>query len=156
VVSSNDLTMLTHEMVKAVHETHPLNLPRDLRLLLARGRYAEVTRLDVAVLVRVPDGMSKAALVNAVALANVMAGSNMSLFANEATYGDPSSQMQAWKLYDKFLELLRKGKFELPDSAAKEALTDLCNRTLRLEFVYRKKFFQTMPFSKAAPCTPRI
>lgn len=154
VVSSNDLTMLAHEMVKAVYETHPLNLHRGLRLLLARGRYAEVTRLDVAVLVRVPDGMSKAALVNAVALANVMAGGNMSLYANEATYGDPSSQVQAWKLYDKFLELLRKGKFELPESDAKDALIDLCGRTLRLEFVYRKKFFQNHAFFKGRPVYP--
>ena len=154
VVSSNDLTMLTHEMVKAVHESHPLKLPFGLRLLLARGRYAEVTRLDVAVLVRVPDGMSSAALVNAVALANVMAGGNMSLYANEATYGDPSSQIQAWKLYDKALELSKKGKFHLPESAAKDALSELCNKTLRLEFVYRKKFFQNHAFFKGRPAYP--
>lgn len=85
---------------------------------------------------------------------NVMAGGNMSLYANEATYGDPSSQMQAWKLYDKFLELQKKGKFELPESDAKDALMDLCGRTLRLEFVYRKKFFKNHAFFKGRPVYP--
>ena len=98
--------------------------------------------------------MSRAALVIAVALANVMAGGNMSLYANEATYGDPSSQIQAWKLYDKALELSKKGKFHLPESAAKDALSELCNKTLRLEFVYRKKFFQNHAFFKGRPAYP--
>lgn len=150
--------MLTHEMVKAVHESHPLKLPFGLRLLLARGRYAEVTRLDVAVLVRVPDGMSSAALVNAVALANVMAGGNMSLYANEATYGDPSSQIQAWKLYDKALELSKKGKFHLPESAAKDALPCLscAIRHCGWNSSIARNSFRTMLFSKAAPRTLRI
>lgn len=82
-------------------KSHPLNIQRPLRALLAQGRYGEVTRLDVAILVRVPDGVTKSALINAVALANVVAGANMSLFVNESTYGDPSSQLRAWKLYDR-------------------------------------------------------
>ena len=154
VASSDDLVMLTHDLVKAVHQSHPLNIPRPLRALLAQGRYGEVTRLDVAILVRVPDGVSKAALINAVALANVMAGANMSLFANESTYGDPSSQLRAWKLYDKELEIQRKGKQALPDTEAGKALAHLCKQTVRLEFVFRKKYFANHAYFKGKPVYP--
>ena len=154
VASSDDLVMLTHDLVKAVHQSHPLNIPRPLRALLAQGRYGEVTRLDVAILVRVPDGVSKAALINAVALANVMAGANMSLYANESTYGDPSSQLRAWKLYDKALEIQRKGKQALPKTEAGKALAHLCEQTVRLEFVFRKKYFANHAYFKGKPVYP--
>ena len=154
IVSSDDLVMLTHDLVKAVHQSHPLNIQRPLRALLAQGRYGEVTRLDVAILVRVPDGVTKSALINAVALANVVAGANMSLFVNESTYGDPSSQLRAWKLYDKELEIQRRGKQALPDTEAGKALAHLCKQTVRLEFVFRKKYFANHAYFKGKPVYP--
>jgi urease accessory protein len=62
--------------------------------------------------------------------------------------------LRAWKLYDKELEIQRRGKQALPDTEAGKALAHLCKQTVRLEFVFRKKYFANHAYFKGKPVYP--
>lgn len=155
IVASNDVTMLAHDMVKAVYEEHCFDISKGRRLAIARGRDVMVTRLDVVLLVKLPEGLDKEAVINAVALALAMNGSNMQVFAGQSVYCDPSSQMRAWKLYDKAAELAFRKGFQAPDTEAGRVLVELCHNTLRLEFVFRRKYFATHTMFRGHPVYPQ-
>lgn len=155
IVASNDVTMMAHDMVKAVYEEHRFDIPNGRRLAIARGRDALVTRLDVVVLVKLPEGVDKEAVINAVAMALVMNGSNMRLFAGQSVYCDYSSQMRAFKLYDKKAELAYRKGFQAPDTEAGRVLVEICDNTLRLEFVFRRKYFATHTMFRGHPVYPQ-
>ena len=139
VVSSGDLTMTAFSMVRAVKQSQ--NLPWDVSVgyQLAYGHDVTVTRIDVALLLKLPDGISKAALINALAIAGIGAGVNTSLYANESVYFDQSSQLEGQKVYDKEAELNRARKGGLPDLPGIEHLHALNQKTVRLEAVFRAK-----------------
>lgn len=86
-----------------------------------------------------PEGVTKAALINALAIAGIQAGTNTSLYVNESVYFDQNSQMEASKFYDKTAELKRARKGGLPDVEGVELLVDLNEETIRLEAVFRTK-----------------
>lgn len=155
IVGSSDVTMLAHDMIKAVFESHKFELPRSRRLVIAQGRDVMVTRLDVAVLVKLPEGIDKAAVINAIALALVLNGSKMMVYAGQSVYCDHKSQLRGWKLYDKAAELeFRKG-FGVPDTEAGRVLVDICESTLRLEFVFRRKYFASHTMFRGDPVYPQ-
>lgn len=139
VVSSGDVTMAAFSMVRAANREHKLGLPVWVGHKLAHGGLVEVTRLDVALLLKVPDGVSKSALINALALAGIQAGINTSLYVGETVYYDQHSQVEAQKIYDKEVEVNRARKGGLPDVEGKEQLVTLIRETVRLEAVFRKK-----------------
>lgn len=155
IVGSSDVTMLAHDMVKAVFESHKFELPRSRRLVIAQGRDVMVTRLDVAVLVKLPEGIDKAAVVNAIALALTLNGSNIMVFNGESVYCDPTSQLRALKAYDKAAELEYRKGFDLPDTESGRVLVDICDNTLRLEFVFRRKYFASHAMFREHPVYPQ-
>lgn len=155
IVASNDVTMLAHDMVKAVYGEHRFDLSKKRRLAIARGRDVLVTRLDVVVLVNLPEGADKEAVINAVALALAMNGCNMQVFAGQSVYCDPSNQMRAWKLYDKDAEMAFRKGFQAPDTEAGRVLVDLYKNKLRLEFVFRRKYFASHTMFRGHPVYPQ-
>lgn len=139
VVSSGDVTMQAYLMCRDVHKTLKLALPIEVGHELVHGRLVKVTRIDVALLLKVPDGISKAALINALAIAGICAGVNSSLYVNQSVYFDQNSQLESSKLYDKAAELNRARKGGLPDVEGVELLVELNANTIRLEAVFRAK-----------------
>ena len=139
MVSSGDVTMLAYEMCRDVHQKLNLKLPVQVGYELVHGRLVKVTRIDVVLLLTVPDGMTKATLINALALAGIRAGINSSLFVNESVYFDQNSQVEGSKIYDKTAELKRARKGGLPDVEGVELLLELNKNTVRLEAVFRVK-----------------
>jgi hypothetical protein len=126
-------------MLRAVNKHYGLDLPDHVGNQIAHGQLVEVTRIDVSLLLRLPDGITKSALINALALAGIRAGTNTSLYVNESVYFDQNSQLEAEKIYDKETELNRARKGGLDDIEGGHLLVDLNEKTLRLEAVFRKK-----------------
>ena len=152
VVSSGDVTMTTYQMCRAVQRLLKLGLPVHVGYEIVHGRLVKVTRIDVALLLRVPEGVTKAAFINALAIAGIRAGTNTSLYVNESVYFDQGSQMEAPKFYDKTAELKRARKGGLPDVDGVELLVDLNKETIRLEAVFRtKKLVQIAKAHGGAP-----
>lgn len=139
VVSSGNVTMAAFSMFRAVNKYYGLGLPDHVGNQIAHGQLVEVSRIDVSLLLRVPDGITKSALINTLALAGFKAGTNTSLYVNESVYFDQNSQLEAEKIYDKQTELNRARKGGLDDIEGGQLLVDLNEKTLRLEAVFRKK-----------------
>lgn len=139
VVSSGDVTMLAYWMCRDVHKKLELGLPVEMGYELVHGRLVKVTRIDVVLLLKLPEGVSKAALINALAIAGVRAGVNASLYVNESVYFDQNSQSESSKVYDKSAELKRARKGKLPEVDGIELLVELNENTIRMEFVFRAK-----------------
>jgi hypothetical protein len=139
VVSSGDVTMQAYLMCRDVHKKLNLKLPLRVGYELAHGRLVKVTRIDVTLLLKVPEGMTKAQLINALAIAGIRAGINSSLYVNESVYFNQKSQVEGAKIYDKTVELKRARKGGLPDIEGVELLTELNEKTVRVEAVFRLK-----------------
>ncbi|MDP2367961.1 phage/plasmid replication protein, II/X family [Rhodoferax sp.] len=139
VVASGDMTMTAFSMVRAMNFQQSLGWPPSVGYQLAHGVDVEVTRIDAFLLLRVPEGVSKAQFINALAIAGIKAGLNTSLYVNESVYFNQNSQLEAGKFYDKEAELRRARKGGLPDVPGIEDLMELNKHTVRLECVFRAK-----------------
>lgn len=139
VVASGDVTMLVYAMMERINKEHGLQLPASVLYQLALGRLAEMTRIDAALLLKVPQGIEKSAFINALAIAAIKSGTNTSLYIGETVYFDQHSQSDAQKIYDKAAELNRARKGGLPDIDGVEDLEELNEETVRVEPVFRKK-----------------
>jgi hypothetical protein len=139
VVSSGDMVMTAYSMVQAMNAKHKWGWPKSWGYQIAHGNHVDVTRIDVVLLLRVPDGVSKADFINALAVAGIKAGLDIALYSNESVYFNQSSQSEAAKLYDKEAELRRARKGGLPVVPGVEDLLKLNKRTVRLECVFRAK-----------------
>jgi hypothetical protein len=139
VVASGDLPMVAYSMLKAVKHTQDLPWPDFMGHRFAHGVDVEVTRIDVFLLLKVPDGVSKGAFINALAMAGIGAGINTSLYVSESVYFDQSSQLEGQKIYDKEAELNRARKGGLPDTPGIEHVEDIARRYVRVEAVFRTK-----------------
>ena len=154
VVSSGDVTMHAYLMCRDVHKKLNLDLPVHVGYELAHGRLAKVTRIDVVLLLKVPEGMTKATLINALAMAGIRAGINSSLYVNESVYFDQNSQVEGAKIYDKTAELTRARKGGLPDVEGVELLVALNESTARLEAVFRVKKLSQVAKKLGKPLEP--
>ncbi len=139
VVASGDMTMVAYSMVHATHDSQQFKWSASMGYQIAHGCEVEVTRIDVFLLLRVPDGVSKAEFINALAFAGLHAGVDTSLYTNESVYFNQSSQSEALKIYDTEAELRRARKGGLPTLPGIEELLDINKRTVRLECVFRAK-----------------
>ncbi len=139
VVASGDLTMTAYSMVKGLNKEKQVGWPPSVGLQLAHGNDVEVTRIDVFVLLKVPEGVNKAEFINALAIAGIRASLNTSLYVGESVYFDQGSQLEGSKFYDKEAELDRARKGGLPDVPGVEDLVKLVESTVRLECVFRGK-----------------
>lgn len=155
VISSGDVTMLAFAGMQSANRELDLGLPLKRGAEFAHGRGIEVTRVDTPVLLAKPPGLSTAAVLNAVALAGLMAGNNISVYANETVYFDQHSQQAAIKLYDKAAEMASKRKLKVPATANTAELLQLAQDTIRLEAVYRQKMLKVL-FSDHAQLTPAL
>jgi len=152
IVSSADVPMLAYQLFKAVNGQTPLVVPSSRKLDIARGLDAEVTRIDVAVMLRVPKALTKAAVINAIAVAAAKARLPISLYPNETVYFDQHSQYCAGKLYDKAQQL--EDKDAKGGDRVSDSLRQLADRTIRMEFVFRKKYFRNHPELKGKKAYP--
>ncbi|MBB4223962.1 phage/plasmid replication protein, II/X family [Variovorax guangxiensis] len=142
IVSSGDVAMLAYAAVKDCNRELWLNLSGDRARAFVRGTGIEVTRVDTPVLLRKPAGLSSAAVINGLALAGILAGHSISLYANESVYFDQHSQLDSLKAYDKLVEVEGKRRLKIPETPQTTALMDLAASTIRMEAVYRQKWLQ--------------
>ena len=154
VVSSGDVTEQAYWMCRDVHKKLNLKLPIRMGHELVHGRLVKVTRIDVVLLLKVPDGMKKATFINALAIAGIRAGINSSLYVNESVYFDKNSQGEASKIYDKAAELKRARKGGLPDVEGVELLDELNEKTVRVEAVFRVKKLSQVAKKLGKPLEP--
>lgn len=143
IVSSNDVTMSAYSMLHATNKKYPLNLGRWRPWEFILGEGIEVTRVDTPIMLKVPEGLQKGAIINALALAGILDGINTSLYVHETVYWDQQAQGVALKAYDKCAEMHKRRKKALPDSPNAAALHELAETTIRFEAVYRKKYFKS-------------
>lgn len=141
IVSSGDAVMTAYSMLAEVASQHKLNLDAVERpLAFMRGEGIEVGRVDTPCLLRVPQGLNKGAIINALALAGLSTDGVITLFPRETVYFDQHSQLESLKAYDKSAEIAQaKRKFEFPETNNGAALRMLSRETVRLEAVYRLK-----------------
>ncbi len=155
IVASNDLVMTVVSMLKAVKDTHKIDIPLWDAYQLARGRNIAITRVDTPAMLRVPAGLSRPALVNGLALAGLRCGLNVTLFQNETFYYDQHSQVAAMKGYLKDVEMRHGRKPAVPaETANTPALLELASSTVRIEPVYHKKYFEAQEQFADRPPTP--
>lgn len=156
IVASNDLVMTVVSMLKAVKDTHNIPIPLREAYELVRGHNIAVTRVDTPAMLRVPDTLSRAAVVNGLALAGLRCGINVSLYQNETFYFDQHSQVVALKGYLKDVEMNRQTKKSTPaETENTAALLELASSTIRIEPVYRQKYFKAQKQFEKTPPTPR-
>ncbi|WP_191002143.1 phage/plasmid replication protein [Cupriavidus pauculus] len=156
IVASNDMIMTAFSMLRAVKDWHGLNIPLKRAREFARGEDITVTRVDIPVMLRVPRGMSVGAVVNGLACAGIRCGINVALYHDESFYYDQSSQTAAPKGYDKAAEIdQRRKKLVLPESQAAETLGELASSNVRLEAVFRQKYFASHAWFAGQTVTPR-
>lgn len=140
IVGSSDMIATAFSMLRAVKDKHGIKIPLPRAKTFARGEDISVTRVDVPVMLRVPEGLSVGGVINGLACAAIRCGINMSLYHNETFYFDQNSQTSALKGYDKYVEVgKRKRELELPKTDAAAVLWTLARSTVRLEAVFRKK-----------------
>lgn len=157
IVSSSDVPMSAFSMLKAVKDQYQLDIPLNRALRFARGQDIHVTRIDTPLLLKLPDGVQKKALVNALALAGIVAGINVGLYCNESVYFDQHSQQVGTKMYDKLVQVSKKKrKLVLPESACDAELYRVLEDTLRMEPVYRLKYFNNHRGFKGRPVYPML
>jgi len=155
IVASNDLRMTVLSTLVAVKDQHKVGIPLRDAYELVRGQGVAITRVDTPAMLRVPPGLSPAAVVNGLALAGLRCGINMALYQNESFYFDQNSQTVALKGYLKDVEMERqRKKAKLPESENAAALLELAGSTVRLEPVYRQKYFKAQLQFEDMPPTP--
>jgi hypothetical protein len=148
--------MTAFSMLRAVKEKHGIKIPLQRAKTFARGEDIAVTRVDVPVMLRVPDGLSVGGVINGLACAAIRCGINMSLYHNETFYFDQNSQTSALKGYDKDVEIeSHKDKLELPATETASMLRALTKSTVRLEGVFRKKHLDSCSLFKGKTVEPR-
>lgn len=141
IVSSGDAVMTAFSMLDAVRRQHALKLdcifrPREFM----QGRDMEVTRVDIAAMLKIDSGLRSGAVLNALAFAGLRAGLVTTIFPDETLYFDQHSQLEALKAYDKIREMKRKGRvLAIPETDNAQALMELARTTLRFEGVFRLK-----------------
>lgn len=156
IAASNDLVMTIVSMLKAVKDTHHIPIPLWEAYELVRGHNIVITRVDTPAMLRVPDTLSRAAVVNGLALAGLRCGINVSLYQNQTFYFDQRSQVAALKGYLKDVEMSRQTKKATPAATENTAaLLELARTTIRIEPVYRKKYFKAQEQFEKTPPTPR-
>lgn len=151
IVSSGDAVMTAFSMLDAVRRQHALNLdgvfrPREFM----QGRGMEVTRADIAAMLKIDSGMRSGAVLNALAFAGLRAGLVTTIFPDETLYFDQHSQLESLKAYDKAVEMKQSRRdLALPSTENAAALMELARTTLRFEGVYRlkrlKRLFNDVP-----------
>ena len=139
IVSSGDVTMLAYTAVQECNRGLALSVLVDRAAQFVRGQGMGVTRIDSPVLMKKPAGLMSSTVINAMALAGMQAGLNVSVYVNETVYFDQFSQSAALKGYDKLAEVKSKTKLAIPQTANTEMLMALARDTIRLEPVYRQK-----------------
>lgn len=155
IVSSNDLVMTVVSMLKAVKDTHHIPIPLWEAYELVRGHNIVITRVDTPAMLRVPDTLTRAAVVNGLALAGLRCGINVSLYQNETFYFDQHSQVVALKGYLKDVDMAHQKKKATPAATENTAaLLELARTTIRIEPVYRKKYFKSQKQFEKTPPTP--
>ncbi|MBF3487576.1 hypothetical protein ISF52_01245 [Burkholderia pseudomallei] len=156
IVGSSDMIMTAFSMLRAVKDKHGIKIPLQRAKTFARGEDIAVTRVDVPVMLRVPEGLSVGAVINGLACAGISCGINMSLYHNETFYFDQHSQISSLKGYDKDNEIeARKKELVLPETDATNALRALAKSTIRLEAVFRKKHLDNCALFKGNVVEPR-
>ncbi|MDF3838551.1 phage/plasmid replication protein, II/X family [Cupriavidus basilensis] len=156
IVSSNDMVMTAFSMLKTVKDWHDIKIPLERAREFARGEGITVTRVDIPVMLRVPQGMSVGAVVNGLACAGIRCGINVALYHNESFYYDQGSQASALKGYDKAAEIeQRKTKLVLPVTETAGMLSELAASNVRLEAVFRQKYLANQSRFAGQDVTPR-
>jgi Phage replication protein CRI len=140
VVSSADAVMLQFSAAREVNRKWGTGPNRAGACQLAVGKGSYCTRIDTPVLVAVPPGLSRAAVINGLGLAGVLAGVNTALYVGESVYFDQDDQQAALKAYDKVAQMASKRRRTLPPVESASMLEDLAARTIRLEGVFRLKY----------------
>lgn len=140
IVSSGDATMLVFAGLRAAKEKFDLKIPAKRALAFAKGDEIGVARIDTPLMMAVPDDLDRAAVINALGMAGVIAGLNISIYSNQSVYFDQSSQSSSLKAYDKYAEYQsrRHGKPEVTETI--HDCLELASKTIRWEPVYRQKF----------------
>jgi len=140
IVSSNDMIATAFSMLRAVKDKHGIEIPLQRAKTFARGEDITVTRVDIPVMLSVPEGLSVGGVINGLACAAIRCGINISLYHNETFYFDQHSQTSALKGYDKYVDIARRAKeLELPKAETSDMLWTLTRSTVRLEGVFHKK-----------------
>lgn len=156
IVGSCDMIVTAFSMLRAVKDKHGIKIPLQRAKTFARGEDISVTRVDVPVMLRVPEGLSVGGVINGLACAAIRCGINMSLFHNETFYFDQHSQTSALKGYDKDTEIeTRKKELELPETETADMLRALAKSTVRLEGVFRKKHLDSCSLFGGKGVEPR-
>lgn len=156
IVSSGDTVMTAYSMADAVRRQHAMNLdcvfrPRDFM----QGRDMEVTRVDIAAMLKLDPGLRNGAILNAMAFASLRAGVVTTIYPYESLYFDQHSQLESLKAYDKALEMQQSRRdLTLPKTDNAVALMELARTTLRFEGVFRLK--QLKRLFGDVPVTPSM
>ncbi|MBC3831582.1 hypothetical protein H8K33_08670 [Undibacterium amnicola] len=149
IVSSNDVTMSAFSMLHALKEQHELEIDKFRQRNFIQGDDIEITRIDTPIMLKIPDGLQKSSIINALAFAGFRSGVNTSVYIDETVYFDQSSQDVSLKAYDKTSEMQKKRpKIQLSTTTNTPTLLQLSENTIRFEAVYRKKYFKNDPFFK--------
>ncbi|WP_144156134.1 phage/plasmid replication protein, II/X family [Paraburkholderia sp. BCC1885] len=155
IVASNDLVMTVISMLKAVKDTHEIPIPLWDAYALALGRDIVVTRIDTPAMLRVPAGLTSGAVVNGLALAGLRCGINTALYHHESFYFDQNSQSVSLKGYLKDVQMdQQRKKAKLPDTENADLLLELARSTVRIEPVYRQKYFNAQSRFDGSPPAP--
>jgi hypothetical protein len=143
IVASNDLRMTVLSLLKAIKDTHKVDISPRQAYQFFLGQDIAMTRVDTPAMLRLPDGLTPAAVVNGLALAGLRCGLTVSLYPNETFYFDQHSQMVSLKGYLKDVQIAQqKKKAQLPATENAAALRELACSTLRMEVTYRQKHFK--------------
>jgi hypothetical protein len=142
IVSSGDVSMLAFAAAQDCNRELSLGISLERAKQFASGTGMEVTRIDTPVLLRKPEGLAMAAVINGLALAGVLAGHNTSVYVNQTVYFDQHSQLTSLKGYDKLAEIQGKRRLEIPTTSNTDDLIVLAGNTIRMEAVFRQKWLQ--------------
>ncbi|MBC8726597.1 hypothetical protein F6X37_35385 [Paraburkholderia sp. 31.1] len=153
IVASNDLRMTVIATLKAIKDKHKVDIPLQQAYGLVLGQDIAITRVDTPAMLRVPAGLTPATVVNGLALAGFRCGLNVTLHHNETCYFDQHSQIVALKGYLKDVQMGQmRRQAALPDTENTATLLELARSTIRIEPVYRKKYFKALEqFGKTPP-----
>ncbi|MDO6387914.1 phage/plasmid replication protein, II/X family [Uliginosibacterium sp. 31-12] len=141
VVSSADVRMLSYAMLRAVNSKYPLVVPVERKLAIAQGGDIRIERIDVTLLMQLPKGMSTGDFINAVSFALFALGLPVDVYPRETVSFDAHSQSNSMKLYDKYKENESKRKPCWSESPNADRLKQIARDYVRVEFVFRKKYF---------------
>ncbi|CAJ4470301.1 phage/plasmid replication protein, gene II/X family [Burkholderia pseudomallei] len=152
IVASNDLRMTVIAALKTIKDKHKVHIPLEQAYGLVLGQDIAITRVDTPAMLRVPAGLQRSAVVNGLALAGFRCGLNVTLHHNETCYFDQHSQIVALKGYlkDVQMEQMRK-KAKPAETENTAALLELARSTIRIEPVYRKKYFKALAHYEKTP-----